>query len=327
MSPMKHFNAIWFFIFMAFCLPDNALQGQGQWLIPSDEPHKKRIWWGAGLGSATYATFTISLSETWYSGHERSSFHLFNDWGEWHHLDKYGHLYNAYFQSRLVFNGARWAGLDDKKSIWVGIGTSMLFQTTVEVLDGFSDKWGFSLSDMGANVAGAALFSLQQSFWKDQRILVKMSAFPVDYSTAPILSQSGTATSLQQRAHDLYGNTFGTVVLKDYNAQTFWLSINPRSFFPDQAWLPKWLNIAGGIGAHNLYGGYDNHWARDGENFFTDLPRYDQYYLSLDVDLTRIPVKSPWLKTLFSVLNIIKIPFPAIEYNPQQGLVGHWVFF
>jgi hypothetical protein len=32
--------------------------------------------------------------------------------------------------------------------------------------------------------------------------------------------------------------------LKDYNGQTYWLSINPSSFIKDNSGFPKWLNTA-----------------------------------------------------------------------------------
>jgi hypothetical protein len=43
--------------------------------------------------------------------------------------------------------------------------------------------------------------------------------------------------------------------------------------------------------------------------------RYRRFMLSVDVDLTRIPTHSKFLKGVFTVLSFIKIPSPAIEYN------------
>jgi hypothetical protein len=55
--------------------------------------------------------------------------------------------------------------------------------------------------------------------------------------------------------------------------------------------------------------------------------RYRQFYLSMDVDLTRIKTKSKVLKGIFSVVNFIKIPFPALEYNSLGQVKFHFLYF
>ena len=127
----------------------------------------------------TYGAITLGLSEAWYADYDQTGFHTFDDWGEWEHMDKFAHMYDTYFQSRLVYNRAKWAGMKESSSMWTGIATGMLFQTTVEVLDAYSTEWGFSWADMGANVVGAAAFGLQQHFWKEQRISFKISSSTV----------------------------------------------------------------------------------------------------------------------------------------------------
>ncbi|OJU23360.1 MAG: hypothetical protein BGN92_03335 [Sphingobacteriales bacterium 41-5] len=49
------------------------------------------------------------------------------------------------------------------------------FLTVIEILDGFSNKWGFSWGDMAANVFGAGMFQGQQLLWNEQRIKFKFS--------------------------------------------------------------------------------------------------------------------------------------------------------
>lgn len=202
-----------------------------------------------------------------------------------------------------------------------------MFQSTIEVLDGHSEEWGFSIPDMACNMAGLGLFALQQHVWDEQRILIKFSAFPKNYSQNSITSTQGVSTSYDQRAAQLFGSSLPSQVLKDYNAQTIWLSVNPSSFSSRSTVLPKWLNVAVGMGAENMFGGFQNSWTNENGTYNVSLPRYKQYYLSLDIDLSRIPVKSPFWKSVLSVVNIIKIPFPTLEYNSQQGLVGHWIHF
>jgi hypothetical protein len=55
--------------------------------------------------------------------------------------------------------------------------------------------------------------------------------------------------------------------------------------------------------------------------------RYRQFYLSMDVDLTRIPTRSKALKTLFTIFSFIKIPFPAVEYNTLGQFKFHPFYF
>jgi hypothetical protein len=63
-----------------------------------------------------------------------------------------------------------------KKTTDMGGGLSgTAFLTVVEVLDGFSSGWGFSIGDLGADLAGSGLFIAQELVWNEQRIQVKFS--------------------------------------------------------------------------------------------------------------------------------------------------------
>jgi hypothetical protein len=54
--------------------------------------------------------------------------------------------------------------------------------------------------------------------------------------------------------------------------------------------------------------------------------RNRRVYLSLDIDLTRIPTKSKFLKQIFSVVNVLKIPAPAIRFS-ENNVKGFLLFF
>ena len=85
--------------------------------------------------------------------------------------------------------------------------------------------------------------------------------------------------------------------------------------------VPKWFNIAFGYGAEGML---------NADFSGADLPiqnPYRQFYLSLDVDLTRIKTKSHLLRTLFSVFNFIKIPSPTIELTSNGDLKLHALYF
>jgi hypothetical protein len=67
-------------------------------------------------------------------------------------------------------------------------------------------------------------------------------------------------------------------------------------------------------------------YARDHQNANAGLDPYRQYYLSLDLDFTAIPTRSRFLKTLFKVINIIKVPSPTLELS-RKGVKAHALYF
>ncbi len=253
--------------------------------------------------------------------------HLFNDWGEWEHIDKYSHAFTAYFEASIMADGLRWSGVSRNKAAWGGFIAATVFQGTFEILDGQSKKWGFSIPDVVANETGALLFAGQEWLWQEQRILLKMSSAPKEYSSDYIpTNSSSNRITYQQRAEELYGKKFTETFFKDYNASTIWASFNPASFCKNTpTWLPKWLNVAVGLGAENMFGGFSNDFVKDNYNYRPDpirYPRYRQYFLSLDIDLNRLPVKNKLLRTIFRGFNIIKIPSPTLEVTS----LGKWKF-
>ena len=226
-------------------------------------------------------------------------------------MDKAGHVYTAYFESVWSTRAFQWTGMENKKAVLIGGATGFALQSTLEVLDGFSAKWGASAGDIIANAAGSAICISQELLWNEQRIQIKFSAHPVKYPD-----------DLITRTHDLFGYSIAERSLKDYNGQTYWLSVNPSSFIHnEQSRFPKWLNISVGYGVSGMFGGVENIWEENGEQVIrTDIPRVRQFYLSPDIDFTRIKTKSALLKTVFSVANIIKIPAPALQVDSK----GEW---
>lgn len=298
---------------------------------PSDTFHKGRFWRLTGGTAAVYGIASYGLYNAWYKGYPQSSFHLFNDIGEWKQIDKTGHFLTAYNMTRGAFGGARYVGMKPKAAAWTAAGVGSLIQFTIEVMDGFSEKWGFSIPDVAFNTAGAGLFLGQELAWHEQRINLKVSATPQRYPTTPVWSTDGTTSvTLDQRARELYGTSPPEILLKDYNAISGWASFNIASFLPEESKFPRWLNVAVGYGANNLYAGYDNTWEQDGKTFIVDpaqYPVYRQYYLSFDVDFTRIKTNSQLLKFIFSIANVFKMPSPTLEYNSLGKLKLHAVYF
>ena len=211
-------------------------------------------------------------------------------------------------------------------------GLSLGFMSTIEVMDGFSEQWGFSLGDIGFNAMGASFFAAQELLWQEQRIQFKVSGIRPGYPQEPLYSTDGSLiTTLDQRAAGLYGTNFFNVLLKDYNALTVWSTVNIHAWMKNKnsTRFPKWLNLALGYGAGNLYGGTENRWeTEDGVVFELDpqrYPRHRQYYISLDVDWTKLPTKQPWVRVLLKSLNFLKMPAPALEWNSLGKARFHYL--
>ena len=282
------------------------------------QPHKKRIYL-ATIGSvAGYSGSLVALSNAWYKNYPQSSFHFFNDATDWLQVDKAGHIFGAYTASKLNMELWRWAGLSKKNRILVGGMSGAAYMTVIEVLDGFSSQWGFSISDLSANMAGSSLFIAQELLWEEQKIQVKFSFHRNTYGSL----------ALNQRADDLFGSRTLERMLKDYNGQTYWLSANLKSFFKKST-FPPWLNIAVGYGADGMFGGSENVVKdKTGTVVFDrrDIARYRQWYLAPDIDLTRIKTNSKFLKTTFFLLNSVKFPAPSIGIS-KNGIEWNWVHF
>jgi hypothetical protein len=299
------------------------------WEYP-DTLHKARFWTAAGVGVVAYTGTLLTLNNLWYDQYERTTFHLFNDAKEWQQMDKAGHVFTAYFESEWCYQVARWTGMERGPSIWAGALVAVGLQTTIEVLDGFSSEWGFSMYDFTANLAGAGMWAVEQAIWDDQRIKLKMSTTFVTYPEDVVLGVPGGSTTIRERTDDLYGTNLFQTFLKDYNAQTIWMSFNIHSFLKEESRFPKWLNVAVGYGAQNMYGGFENEWMIDENTFTLDpaiYPRYRQWYLSPDIDLSRLKVRSKFLKTLLCMANIFKFPAPALVINGKGGVQWDWLHY
>lgn len=283
----------------------------GQNQQDSTQIRKGRLIGVSALAGTAYVGGMTGLYYLWYKDYEQSSFHTINDNKAWLQVDKVGHSFSTYQMGRVAYTGFRWAGLEEKKSVWIGGTYGFLFLTTVEIFDGLSTNWGFSWGDVIANAAGSSLFIGQQLLWKEQRMQLKFSYSPSKYATYN---------------PDLLGANHTERFLKDYNAQTYWLSINPQSFSSSRRIFPKWLNIAVGYGAKGMTGTYYNP-EEVNSSAIPSFNRTRQFYLSLDLDLTKIKTRSEFLRLVLEVANMVKIPFPTLEYNTEDGVEFHAIYF
>ncbi|MBS1669760.1 MAG: DUF2279 domain-containing protein [Bacteroidetes bacterium] len=299
-----------FLLLLASTIFQNASLAQKDFFQPSPTYNAGRIR-GTVIGEAIAGTvITFGLNYLWYKKFPHSRFHLFNDNDEWLNMDKMGHATTAYNIAAIQNDIFRWGGVKPGTSAAIGTLTALSFMTMIEILDGRSEKWGFSKGDMLANIAGCLLFEGQQLMWGEQRISLK-------YSYHKTLFAKYYPQEL--------GSNWRERMLKDYNGQTYWLSFNIGSFMSSRNDFPKWLNASFGYGADGMIGARSNPKEING-NPIPDFKRYRQFYFSFDTDLYRIDKVSDFSNMLLKANRTFKMPAPTLEWNKVQGTQWHWFY-
>lgn len=244
--------------------------------------------------SALYLGSIYGLSKSWYKN-PLTKFTIQDDSHEWLQMDKMGHVYTSYQIARHTAALYKQTGISKKQMLIYGAISGVIFQTPIEILDGFSPDYGFSPGDMLANLTGSMLFLGQVAVWDEIRIQPKFSFH---------------FTHLAAVRPELLGSKNTERWLKDYNGQTYWLSSSPRSFFKDSGW-PAWLCFSVGYGINDMVS------AERYKSVEMGYTPYREYYLSIDIDLTKIKTKSKLLKTIGFMANSIKIPAPALQFSKK----------
>lgn len=294
-------------LFLAFVLQAIGVHvtAQSSDTLANKQPRVLALSLGGGL---IYSSTMVGLNELWYKDFPRSSFHSFNDNAEWLQIDKAGHFMTSYYLGLIGHQSLSWAGAKEKRALIAGGLVGTMFLSGIEVLDGFSTEWGFSWGDMAANLCGSGFYIGQEYLWHEQRIKLKFSS---------------SSTHFAKIRPSILGSSGPERIFKDYNGQTYWASVNISAFIPESK-IPKWLNIALG------YGGTGMVKARmsDEQDMYHEINQHRrQYYLSIDLDLSKIKTKSRVLYTLSKAFGFIKIPAPTIEWNQQGKTNYYWLFF
>jgi hypothetical protein len=279
---------------------------QAQFFVKSDSLNKSRVLASSIFTTSSWAASTIGLSQIWYKDYEKTNLHSFNDSKNWLQMDKAGHLYATYHFSEQVSKLYRWSGVNKRKSAIIGSSAAFGYQFSIEMLDGYSSEWGFSWSDLLANSLGSSLYLGQELAFEKQVFKLKFSYFPSDYA--------------HYRPHVL-GSNFQEKLLKDYNAQRYWLSFSPV-FFLKKTKFPRYINLALGYSIdQKLVGDKEFYQTADGLNSFSSKR---EFILSLDIDVKELNIKKQWLKSLLAPFNSIKIPFPALVWRGNVCYAFGW---
>lgn len=255
---------------------------------------------GVGLGSY------VALDQLWYRDYPRTRFHSFNDADQWMQVDKCGHAFTSFQLGAALTDVYSWSGYSRNRSLLLGSAMSLLYMTSLECLDARSAEWGFSWSDMLANCAGVMLYATQEKF---------LHSTPVQFKF------SYTSSSFANENPNVLGRNFQQRLLKDYNAQTYWMSCNVSSIISVHADFPRWLNVAFGYGATNMLH------AKNDVNSVNNFQRTREFYLSFDADLNRVRCKKIFVKRLLRCLSFIKLPSPTLEIQNDGQMKFHFLFF
>ena len=269
----------------------------------------RRFWTITGAG---YVGAQAGLYAAWYRNQSTQQFQFFNDAPQWKQVDKVGHFYSAFHLSQVSTRAFERTGIASGRASVYGSVAGWLMLLPVEVFDGFSQAYGFSWSDLIANTAGSAFLLGQQALWQEVRLHPKFSFH---------------RTALAPERPNTLGSNLAEEVLKDYNGQTYWLSVDVHRFLKQRyPRFPRWLNVAVGYGAHRMVH------ARDGVNQAAGFTAYREFYLSLDLDLHAYR-KPPttfgrrlWNGLLYTI-NLVHLPAPALSYQTGRGFVFYPLYF
>ena len=213
-------------------------------------------------------------------------------------LDKVGHFYGARITSDIFARGIRWSGKTEAQALlWGGfLGTAV--QGFIEIKDGFSPNWGFSVYDWMSGSLGSfyPYFQSKSSF---------LSALDIKYS--------------YYRKYNYYYDHVQRVsnFQDDYMNSTFWFTFNPKRYKPESKW-PKWLGISVGVGVDetldDYYIGAPNGYADLGKGGY-------EIYIAPDIDFKGLLPKKPFWQSLAHILNYIKVPSPALRFSKDSKLM------
>jgi hypothetical protein len=253
-----------------------------------DQPiDRTKLYLVGGTMIAGMTTIHIYQQNGWWKDN-RSPFHFQEDltYGLW--VDKIGHFYGAalftFTSSRLL----EWANVPANHAVLYGAGMALLFQTYIEIEDGFS-TWGFDRVDFAFDIGGAAWPVLQ-----DRVSFLKNFDLKLSYRPSPLLDQPG-GSGFRGQKH---------LMIDDYEGQTFFLSANVNNLLPVAAkpYWPEFLCLAVGFGARDI----------------VKPEPYPVLFLSLDYDMRRIiPQTSSFLRTLSAALNFVHFPAPTVRISPS----------
>lgn len=235
----------------------------------------------------------IYYSRTWWKNRQ-NFFKFAEDPFYAREVDKLSHVFTADLVTVSSSELFEWTGLNPTLSIILGSSTAIAYETYIEINDGFSPDWGFDWGDMAANFIGA-LYPVAQRFVKP------LNAINIKWSFKPSWLEGKL-----RNYPDL---------LDDYTSMKFWITFNPYDLLPKkmQKYYPSFLGYGLGVSLRNASHVTGSTYASR------------EYYLAFDIDITKLPGDTKFLKVLKKLLNFYHLPTPGIRLS--GGAVWYGLLF
>lgn len=246
----------------------------------------------AGVASLTLiaygAAFWLVFDKGWWDD-QNSHFHFENDFDYALNLDKFGHFGAGVILAEGFYEGYRWAGASEFQSYLFAGLSAFATHVAIDVKDGFSPEWGFSIFDVLSGTLGGF--------------------FPMAERYIPIFKYVDLKWSYWINTKVYYRKSDTGIFTDDYVNQTFWASFKPYRVLPAaaQKYYPSWLAVAVGLSI-------------DEKMFTTKQHPRREVYLALDYDLEAFRPQSRLARQVIKFLNYFKLPAPAIQVYPKF----HW---
>jgi hypothetical protein len=213
-------------------------------------------------------------------------------------VDKVGHFMGGLEAADFFSSSIKWAGMNEKKSLWYGAAFGSGLQLVIEMKDAYAPYWGFSKWDLALGSAGS-FWPVAQYYNPDLKAInFKFSYYKRSNIYWDLDKQRGKET-----------NKFAWQ--DDYPNQTYWLTFDVNHFIETCCW-PDWLNVAVGFGIDDTQ--YLNGGTKAGGN--------NEWYIALDYDVPKLLKKwnSPTGKKVKHWLNYFHFPAPTIRISPKLEL-------
>ena len=270
-----------------------------------DSTRKKNIILNSTALGATSLSY-FGLYNLWYKKYPQTSFHFFNDIQEWNYMDKVGHIYSSYQVARKSHLFLVKKNIENpiEKSCFY----SLFFMLGIEVLDGFSEEWGFSNYDLLSNFVGNGIFYFQEKKFKRQLLKLKFSSHLSPYAI---------------HRPNLLGKNISQRIFKDYNGQTYWLTFDFNNKIQERVKIFKYLNFSLGYSIDGFVGARNNNVPNCSK--CNEITRQSQLLFSVDLDLSEIHTKNSMLELLLNSFSVIKFPAPTIILQDHNEF--RWFYF
>ena len=257
-----------------------------------------------GVPSAAVISL-VGINEVWYKNYARSDFHFFDDLKEWNGMDKIGHACTSYQLNKVSHSLFKKNNI--KKPLLKSSVYTFGYMLGVELLDGYSTEWGFSIYDVIGNGLGTILYTFQERKFKNQPFKIKFSSNKSTYASC---------------RPSLLGENRLQQILKDYNGQTYWLTFNYNELWNKRIKLFDYIDFAFGYSIDGFTGGHNNPEISSCNCLISNcnnLKRTSQFIFSVDLNTSKIKNKHPILGKFLLPFDIVKIPFPAFILNNSKN--------